>query len=130
MVVLTNTLGIGPQREGVFTLLLVLKLKPRFDISHLRKQVQTLQGQLVQETRERQVDFKTTFPEPPSLQPLLSDLLSNTGQRGMVSKASGLPTPMFVISMLLAQFLFSLPPVLALIIPFSLDSSGGEMRLV
>lgn len=91
--------------------------------------MQTLQGQLVQEARETQVDFKTTFPEPLSLQPLLSDL-SNTVQRGTVSKASGLPTPMFVISMLLAQFLFSLPPVLALIIPFSLDSSGGEMRLV
>lgn len=130
MVVVTNTLGIGPQREGVFTLLLVLKLKPRLVISHLRKQVQTLQGQLVQGARETQVDFKTTFSEPASPQPLPSDLLSNIGQRGMVSKASELPTPMFVISMVLAQFLFSLPPVLALIIPFSPDSSGGGMRLV
>lgn len=128
--VLTNTLGIGPQREGVLTLLLVLKLKPRLVTSHLRKQVQTQQGQLVQGARETQVDFKTTFSEPASPQPLLSDLLSNIGQRGMVSKASGLPTPMFVISMVLARFLFPLLPVLALIIPFSLDSSGGEMRLV
>lgn len=55
-----------------------------------------LQAQLVQGARETRVgDFKTMFLEPPH--PLLPDLLSNTGQRGMVYKASRLYRPMFVI---------------------------------